>query len=101
MLRLFHYTMRDKYNTPKREKEFFKFQEDFCKVLDVFEWRGRKFTDDKSIRVLMLASLIVDVYAKAELNKKDLEFMKDRLVFTLLNGSALVDSEDMKDKVLH
>ena len=49
----------------------------------------------------MLASLIVDVYAKAELNKKDLEFMKDRLVFTLLNGSALVDSEDMKDKVLH
>jgi hypothetical protein len=90
-----------KVPTPKREKEFFKFQEDFCKVLDVFEWRGRKFTDDKSIRVLMLASLIVDVYAKAELNKKDLEFMKDRLVFTLLNGSALVDSEDMKDKVLH
>ena len=90
-----------KVPTPKREKEFFKFQEDFCKVLDVFEWRGRKFTDDKSIRVLMLASLIVDVYAKAELNKKDLEFIKDRLVFTLLNGSALVDSEDMKDKVLH
>ena len=90
-----------KVPTPKREKEFFKFQEDFCKVLDVFEWRGRKFTDDKSIRVLMVASLIVDVYAKAELNKKDLEFMKDRLVFTLLNGSALVDSEDMKDKVLH
>ena len=90
-----------KVPTPKREKEFFKFQEDFCKVLDVFEWRGRTFPDDKSIRVLMLASLIVDVYAKAELNKKDLEFMKDRLVFTLLNGSALVDSEDMKDKVLH
>ena len=87
--------------TQKREKEFFKFQEDFCKVLDVFEWRGRKFTDDKSIRVLMLASLIVDVYAKAELNKKDLEFMKDRLVFTLLNGSALVDSEDMKERVLN
>jgi len=87
--------------TQKREKEFFKFQEDFCKVLDVFEWRGKNFTDDKSIRVLMLASLVVDVYAKAELNKKDFEFMKDRLVFTLLNGSALVDSEDMKDKVLH
>ena len=89
-----------KKNLPP-EKDFLKLQEDFCKVLDVFEWRGRKFTDDKSIRVLMLASLIVDVYAKAELNKKDLEFMKDRLVFTLLNGSALVDSEDLKDKVLH
>ena len=89
-----------KKNLPP-EKDFLKLQEDFCKVLDVFEWRGRKFTDDKAMRVLMLASLIVDVYAKAELNKKDLEFMKDRLVFTLLNGSALVDSEDMKDKVLH
>ena len=89
-----------KKNLPP-EKEFIKLQDDFCKVLDVFEHRGKKFTDDKSIRVLMLASLIVDVYAKAELNKKDLEFMKDRLVFTLLNGSALVDSEDMKDKVLH
>ena len=83
------------------EKEFIKLQDDFCKVLDVFEWRGRKFTDDKSIRVLMLACLVVDVYAKAELNKKDLEFMKDRLVFTLLNGNQVVDSEDMKDKVLH
>ena len=90
-----------KKNLPP-EKDFIKFQKDFCKVLDVFEHRGKKFTDDKSIRVLMLASLIVDVYAKAELNKKDLEFMKDRLVFTLLNGTELTDSEDMKDnKVLH
>ena len=90
-----------KETTPKREKEFFKFQEDFCKVLDVFEWRGKKFTDDKSIRVLMLACLVVDVYAKSNLNDKDFEFMKDRVVFSLLNGSELVDSEDMKDKVLH
>jgi|GEM_PF-6416517 hypothetical protein len=89
-----------KKNLPP-EKDFIKFQKDFCKVLDVFEHRGKKFTDDKSIRVLMLASLIVDVYAKAELNKKDLEFMKDRLVFTLLNGTELTDSEDMKDRVLH
>ena len=87
--------------TQKREKEFFKFQEDFCKVLDVFEHRGKNFTDDKSIRVLMLASLIVDVYAKSNLDEKDFEFMKDRLVFTLLNGNQVVDSEDMKDKVLH
>jgi len=89
-----------KKNLPP-EKDFIKFQKDFCKVLDVFEHRGKKFTDDKSIRVLMLASLIVDVYAKAELNKKDLEFMKDRLVFTLLNGTELTDSEDMKERVLH
>ena len=89
-----------KKNLPP-EKDFIKFQKDFCKVLDVFEHRGKKFTDDKSIRVLMLASLIVDVYAKAELNKKDLEFMKDRLVFTLLNGTELTDSEDMKDRVFH
>ena len=25
------------------EQEFIKFQEDFCKVLDVFEYRGKKF----------------------------------------------------------
>ena len=48
----------------------------------------------------MLASLIVDVYAKSNLDEKDFEFMKDRLVFTLLNGNQVVDSEDMKDKVL-
>ena len=90
-----------KIPTPEREKEFFKFQEDFCKVLDVFEHRGKKFTDDKSIRILMLTCFMVDVYAKSTLNEKDFEFMKDRLVFTLLNGSALVDSEDMKDKALH
>ena len=89
-----------KKNLPP-EKDFIKFQEDFCKVLDVFEWRGKKFTDDKSIRVLMLACLVVDVYAKSNLNDKDFEFMKDRVVFSLLNGSELVDSEDMKDKVLH
>ena len=49
----------------------------------------------------MLTCFMVDVYAKSILNEKDFEFMKDRLVFTLLNGSALVDSEDMKDKALH
>ena len=49
----------------------------------------------------MLACLVVDVYAKSNLNDKDFEFMKDRVVFSLLNGSELVDSEDMKDKVLH
>ena len=90
-----------KETTPKREKEFFKFQEDFCKVLDVFEHRGKKFTDDKSIRVLMLACLVVDIYAKSNLDEKDFEFMKDRLVFTLLNGNQVVDSEDMKERVLN
>ena len=89
-----------KKNLPP-EKDFIKLQDDFCKVLDVFEHRGKKFTDDKSIRILMLTCFMVDVYAKSILNEKDFEFMKDRLVFTLLNGSALVDSEDMKDKVLH
>ena len=83
------------------EQEFIKFQEDFCKVLDVFEYRGKKFTDDKAIRLLMMACFMIDVYAKTELNQKDYEFMKDRLVFTLLNGNQVVDSEDMKDKVLH
>ena len=89
-----------KKNLPP-EKDFLKLQDDFCKVLDVFEHRGKKFTDDKSIRILMLTCFMVDVYAKSILNEKDFEFMKDRLVFTLLNGSALVDSEDMKDKALH
>ena len=89
-----------KKNLPP-EKDFIKFQEDFCKVLDVFEWRGKKFTDDKSIRILMLVCFMVDVYAKSNLDEKDFEFMKDRLVFTLLNGNQVVDSEDMKDKVLH
>ena len=89
-----------KKNLPP-EKDFIKFQEDFCKVLDVFEWRGKKFTDDKSIRILMLTCFMVDVYAKSNLDEKDFEFMKDRLIFTLLNGSALVDSEDMKERVLN
>ena len=89
-----------KKNLPP-EKEFIKLQDDFCKVLDVFEHRGKKFTDDKSIRILMLTCFMVDVYAKSNLDEKDFEFMKDRLVFTLLNGNQVVDSEDMKDKVLH
>ena len=89
-----------KKNLPP-EKDFLKLQEDFCKVLDVFEHRGKKFTDDKSIRILMLTCFMVDVYAKSILNEKDFEFMKDRLVFTLLNGNQVVDCEDLKDKVLH
>ena len=89
-----------KKNLPP-EKDFIKLQDDFCKVLDVFEHRGKKFTDDKSKRILMLTCFMVDVYAKSILNEKDFEFMKDRLVFTLLNGNQVVDSEDMKDKVLH
>ena len=89
-----------KKNLPP-EKDFIKLQDDFCKVLDVFEHRGKKFTDDKSIRILMLTCFMVDVYAKSILNEKDFEFMKDRLVFTLLNGTELTDSEDMKDRVLH
>jgi len=89
-----------KKNLPP-EKEFIKLQDDFCKVLDVFEHRGKKFTDDKPIRILMLTCFMVDVYAKSILNEKDFEFMKDRLVFTLLNGNQVVDSEDMKERVLN
>ena len=89
-----------KKNLPP-EKEFIKLQDDFCKVLDVFEHRGKKFTDDKSIRILMLTCFMVDVYAKSNLDEKDFEFMKDRLVFTLLNGNQVVDSEDMKERVLN
>ena len=89
-----------KKNLPP-EKDFIKLHDDFCIVLDVFEHRGKKFTDDKSIRILMLTCFMVDVYAKSILNEKDFEFMKDRLVFTLLTGNQVVDSEDMKDKVLH
>ena len=33
-----------KKNLPP-EKDFIKLQDDFCKVLDVFEHRGKKFTD--------------------------------------------------------
>ena len=71
-----------KKNLPP-EKEFIKLQDDFCKVLDVFEHRGKKFTDDKSIRILMLTCFMVDVYAKSILDEKEFEFMRDRLIFTL------------------
>jgi hypothetical protein len=83
------------------EKEFFKFQEDFCKVLDVFEYRGKKFTDDKAIRLLMMACFMIDVYAKSELNQKDYEFMKDRIIFNMLNDNRVLDTEDDKDRVIH
>ena len=89
-----------KKNLPP-EKDFIKLQDDFCKVLDVFEHRGKKFTDDKSIRILMLTCFMVDVYAKSILDEKEFEFMWDRLVFTLLNGNQVVDSEDMKERVLN
>tara|TARA_Y100000356_G_C11125794_1_gene217241 strand:- start:127 stop:414 length:288 start_codon:yes stop_codon:yes gene_type:complete len=89
-----------KKNLPP-EKEFIKLQDDFCKVLDVFEHRGKKFTDDKSIRILMLTCFMVDVYAKSILDEKEFEFMRDRLIFNILNGNQVVDSGDMKDKVLH
>jgi|TARA_R100000315_G_C5173330_1_gene100148 hypothetical protein len=83
------------------EQEFIKFQEDFCKVLDVFEYRGKKFTDDKAIRLLMMACFMIDVYAKSELNQKDYEFMKDRIIFNMLNDNRVLDTEDDKDRVIH
>ena len=89
-----------KKNLPP-EKDFLKLQEDFCKVLDVFEHRGKKFTDDKSIRILMLTCFMVDVYAKSILDEKEFEFMRDRLIFNILNGNQVVDSEDMKERVLN
>ena len=89
-----------KKNLPP-EKDFIKLQDDFCKVLDVFEHRGKKFTDDKSIRILMLACFMVDVYAKSILDEKEFEFMRDRLIFNILNGNQMVDSEDMKERVLN
>ena len=83
------------------EQEFIKFQEDFCKVLDVFEYRGKKFTDDKAIRLLMMACFMIDVYAKTELNQKDYEFMKDRIIFNMLNDNRVLDTEDDKESVIH
>ena len=83
------------------EQEFIKFQEDFCKVLDVFEYRGKKFTDDKALRLLMMACFMIDVYAKSELNQKDYEFMKDRIIFNMLNDNRVLDTEDDKDRVIH
>ena len=83
------------------EQEFIKFQEDFCKVLDVFEYRGKKFTDDKAIRLLMMACFMIDVYANTELNQKDYEFMKDRIIFNMLNDNRVLDTEDDKDRVIH
>ena len=83
------------------EQEFIKFQEDFCKVLDVFEYRGKKFTDDKAIRLLMMACFMIDVYAKSELNQKDYEFMKDRIIFNMLNDNRVLDTEDDKERVIH
>ena len=89
-----------KKNLPP-EKEFIKLQDDFCKVLDVFEYRGIKFTDDKAIRLLMMACFMIDVYAKSELNQKDYEFMKDRIIFNMLNDNRVLDTEDDKDRVIH
>ena len=83
------------------EQEFIKFQEDFCKVLDVFEYRGKKFTDDKAIRLLMMACFMIDVYANSELNQKDYEFMKDRIIFNMLNDNRVLDTEDDKERVIH
>jgi hypothetical protein len=83
------------------EQEFIKFQEDFCKVLDVFEYRGKKFTDDKAIRLLMMACFMIDVYAKTELTQKDYEFMKDRIIFNMLNDNRVLDTEDDKERVIH
>ena len=83
------------------EQEFIKFQEDFCKVLDVFEYRGKKFTDDKALRLLMMACFMIDVYAKTELNQKDYEFMKDRIIFNMLNDNRVLDTEDDKERVIH
>ena len=83
------------------EQEFIKFQEDFCKVLAVFEYRGKKFTDDKALRLLMMACFMIDVYAKSELNQKDYEFMKDRIIFNMLNDNRVLDTEDDKDRVIH
>ena len=83
------------------EQEFIKFQEDFCKVLDVFEYRGKKYTDDKALRLLMMACFMIDVYAKSELNQKDYEFMKDRIIFNMLNDNRVLDTEDDKDRVIH
>jgi hypothetical protein len=83
------------------EQEFIKFQEDFCKVLDVFEYRGKKFTDDKALRLLMMACFMIDVYAKSELNQKDYEFMKERIIFNMLNDNRVLDTEDDKDRVIH
>ena len=83
------------------EQEFIKFQEDFCKVLDVFEYRGKQFSDDKAIRLLMMACFMIDVYAKTELNQKDYEFMKDRIIFNMLNDNRVLDTEDDKERVIH
>ena len=83
------------------EQEFIKFQEDFCKVLDVFEYRGKKFTDDKALRLLMMACFMIDVYAKSELNQKDYEFKKDRIIFNMLNDNRVLDTEDDKERVIH
>ena len=87
--------------TPEINMEFLKFQEDFCKVLDVFEHRGKKFTDDKALRLLMMACFMIDVYAKTELNQKDYEFMKDRIIFNMLNDNRVLDTEDDKERVIH
>jgi hypothetical protein len=44
---------------------------------------------------------MVDVYAKSILDEKEFEFMRDRLIFNILNGNQVVDSEDMKERVLN
>jgi hypothetical protein len=44
---------------------------------------------------------MIDVYAKSELNQKDYEFMKDRIIFNMLNDNRVLDTEDDKDRVIH
>ena len=49
----------------------------------------------------MMACFMIDVYAKSELNQKDYEFMKDRIIFNMLNDNRVLDTEDDKDRVIH
>jgi hypothetical protein len=44
---------------------------------------------------------MIDVYAKSELNQKDYEFMKERIIFNMLNDNRVLDTEDDKDRVIH
>ena len=91
-----------KKNLPP-EKEFIKLQDDFCKVLDVFMWRSEEFTEDKAVSCIMLSAFLLDIYAENILDKKDMQYVKEKIMLKLLSDQDILTSDlvNTKEKVLH
>ena len=85
------------------DKRFVKLQKDFCKVLDVFVWRSEEFTEDKAVSCIMLSAFLLDIYAENILDKKDMQYVKEKIMLKLLSDQDILTSDlvNTKEKVLH